>query len=245
MSFFARIEQILENAVEGTTSRLFRAELQPVQLAKAAARALDARQVIGPDGPEVPNRYRIFLHPADFERFAGYRNSLQAQLERYLDRYAADRGLQPVAAWDVELAVDDSLRPRAIRVEAEMVDVEAPADERDQIGPQEGTAVLPRVSDFAARRGATLVGEDGREFQVVGDITSLGRALDNDVVIADSRVSRYHAQIRRLDGGFAIHDLGSTNGTAVAGKRVTELRLGDGDEISLGGYNIVLLLAGD
>ena len=244
MSIFARIEQILENAVEGTTSRLFRAELQPVQLAKAAARALDARQVIGPDGPEVPNRYRIFLHPADFERFAGYRNSLRAQLERYLDRYAADRGLQPVAAWDIDLAADDSLRPRAIRVEAEMVDVEAPADERDQIGRQEGTAVLPRVSDFASAMSAMLVGEDGREFQVVGDVTSLGRALD-DIVIADSRVSRYHAQIRRLDGGFAIHDLGSTNGTAVAGKRVTELRLGDGDEISLGGYNIVLRLVGD
>ena len=57
-------------------------------------------------------------------------------------------------------------------------------------------------------------------------------------MIQDTRVSRYHAQIVRDGHGPLVRDLGSTNGTAVAGRVVAEDRLADGDTLSLGGYQI-------
>jgi pSer/pThr/pTyr-binding forkhead associated (FHA) protein len=100
-----------------------------------------------------------------------------------------------------------------------------PRIQRPQPGPQAGQAII-------------LTLEDGRQVPLTNGALRIGRALDNDLVIADSRVSRYHAQIVRDGQGPMVRDLGSTNGTAVAGRVVSEYRLGDGDTLSLGGYLI-------
>lgn len=58
----------------------------------------------------------------------------------------------------------------------------------------------------------------------------LGRAGDCDFVIPDPSVSRHHAVLRPVPGGWEITDLGSTNGTRVNGWRVegpTPVRSGD------------------
>lgn len=235
-----RIERLLEHAVEGTSSRLFRARLQPVQLAKAASRALEAQQLIGPDGPEVPNQYRIALNPTDFAQFSAYQQSLQTQIERYLDRFAADRGLRPVAAWRVEVVADEGVRPRAVGVDARMADVDAPsAAPPGAVRVPERAVPAPEPRPAGPVGSAVLMAEDGRQLSVRRDVTTLGRALDNHVVIADSRVSRHHAEILRDGETYGVRDLGSTNGTAVAGRRVGQQRLADGDEISLGGFKLV------
>jgi pSer/pThr/pTyr-binding forkhead associated (FHA) protein len=53
-------------------------------------------------------------------------------------------------------------------------------------------------------------------------------------VLDDPNVSRQHAELRREDGGWAVHDLGSTNGIKLNGKRSRGGRLNPGDEITLG-----------
>lgn len=238
-----RIERLLEDAVEGTSRRLFRARVEPVQIAKAAARALEEQQVIGPDGPEVPNDYQIALHPEDYARFVQYRQSLQTNVQRYLEQFAGDRGLRPVADWRVELAADEQVRRRTIRVDARMADPtigrRMTAEEHAAI---EGTAALRPAHDVAPRSRAILIAEDGRRFPLTAEITSIGRALDNDIVIADSRVSRYHARIERDGTAWALRDVGSTNGTAVGTHRVTEQRLANRSELSLGGFKLMIHL---
>jgi pSer/pThr/pTyr-binding forkhead associated (FHA) protein len=67
-----------------------------------------------------------------------------------------------------------------------------------------------------------------------GRATRLGRAHDNDVILADNRASQYHATITAASGRFFIRDLGSTNGTFVDGARVIERALSDGNQIKLG-----------
>jgi pSer/pThr/pTyr-binding forkhead associated (FHA) protein len=83
---------------------------------------------------------------------------------------------------------------------------------------------------------ACLVDGSGRRFQLrAGAPTTLGRAVDNDIVIADASVSRHHASIAPRDGGFVLRDLGSQNGTYVGGQRVAgERALADGDDLRLG-----------
>ncbi len=52
-------------------------------------------------------------------------------------------------------------------------------------------------------------------------VLRIGRADDNDVVVADLSVSRWHAELRRVPGGgFQLTDLGSHNGTFVNGQRL-------------------------
>ena len=74
------------------------------------------------------------------------------------------------------------------------------------------------------------------EFSVTNG-KSLGRAIDNDVVLPDTYVSRKHAKISFENGLYVIEDLGSTNGTFLNGDNIQgkgKQPLKDGDEIRLG-----------
>jgi ABC-type multidrug transport system ATPase subunit len=63
----------------------------------------------------------------------------------------------------------------------------------------------------------------------------IGRAPDNDLVLDDLLVSRYHAELRQLpDGGYQIADLGSQNGTFVNGRQVSAQPIAGGDTIGIG-----------
>ena len=71
--------------------------------------------------------------------------------------------------------------------------------------------------------------------RVLGQVLRIGRADDNDVVLADLRVSRRHAELRKLGGGrFQLTDTGSSNGTHVNGERVTTAVVTEADVIDIG-----------
>jgi ABC transport system ATP-binding/permease protein len=74
--------------------------------------------------------------------------------------------------------------------------------------------------------------------------TAIGRALDNDIVVDDLLVSRYHAELRRTpDGRHEIVDLGSRNGTFVDGDPVTRRTLDDRARVGIG-HSTFLFSAG-
>ena len=66
-------------------------------------------------------------------------------------------------------------------------------------------------------------------------VLKIGRAADNDVVVADLSVSRYHAELRRsLHGSYEIVDLGSHNGTYLNGQRITASPVTEIDIVGVG-----------
>lgn len=70
-------------------------------------------------------------------------------------------------------------------------------------------------------------------------VTSIGRKIDNELVLNDPRVSRRHAELRCFRGRFVVFDMGSSGGTYVNGHRVNHSVVYDGDVISLAGVQLV------
>ena len=62
-----------------------------------------------------------------------------------------------------------------------------------------------------AQRGEEI----GRRYDLDAAQLTIGRGADNDLVLNDPMVSRYHAVVKRQGDGFAISDLGSANPVAV------------------------------
>ena len=74
----------------------------------------------------------------------------------------------------------------------------------------------------------------GRTFAVDQSQVTIGRSSECDIQIDDDNVSRKHAQIGCQDGLVWLRDLGSTNGSYVNSKRVSEVPLNDGDLVLIG-----------
>ena len=62
----------------------------------------------------------------------------------------------------------------------------------------------------------------------------IGRKPGNDLVVADEKASGVHAEVAFEGGRYVLRDLGSTNGTMMDGRKVTEVVLGRGDTFTIG-----------
>jgi pSer/pThr/pTyr-binding forkhead associated (FHA) protein len=83
--------------------------------------------------------------------------------------------------------------------------------------------------------------ETGRtfEFWPTSDETRIGRGVhQNNIVLEDAQVSRQHAMIKRDGQNMTLVDPGSANGTLINGCRIKEHQLKDGDQFSIGKYNL-------
>ena len=73
----------------------------------------------------------------------------------------------------------------------------------------------------------------GRRY-TVGTATVIGRSEDADIVVDDSYASDLHVRVGMQNGTMTVHDLGSTNGTYVNGRRITvptAVALGDSVQV--------------
>jgi adenylate cyclase len=85
----------------------------------------------------------------------------------------------------------------------------------------------------------TVNGEE-RAVSLAGGRVRLGRGSDNDVVLSDVSVSRYHAEILRELNGWSVHDLKSTNGIEVNRAPVEKAPLRTGDLLTIGSFEVRL-----
>lgn len=234
------MERALQRAVERPFTRLARSTLQPVEVARALGKELVANRRVGIDRVYAPNWFRAELSELEFRQFEPFLLQLEGEIAQDLIRQAQRRRYVFVGDVTVELLANAALRRGDILATAEIRETAPP--KRTAAPPVAQTSVIPIVAPSPASPvtnadTVTLVVRDEHGIEqrlpMAGVELTLGRGLENDVVLESLSVSREHARLVQ-DGGLFVEDLASRNGTFVNGQRVQRARVRPGDRIRLG-----------
>jgi hypothetical protein len=203
---------------------------------------MEDHEVLGPEGkPHAPTHYWIHLNPDDYHALAEDRETLEEALTRHVTELAAQAEQILTVTPTVHVLMDEGVEPHQVHIEARWMPERAPAQEgtremsAEELSEEEATdeeLIAPPGRPF-------LILEGQRHVNLLQPVISIGRAVDNDIIIEDSRVSRQHAQLRRRYDRYVLYDLGSTGGTEVNGYPVEECVLHSGDVISFAGVQVI------
>jgi SARP family transcriptional regulator, regulator of embCAB operon len=134
-----------------------------------------------------------------------------------------------------------SLHERILRQEALDVKHAARATAKRAVATLERRTRASQQSATAQLRNAV-----GRTYPLRGATTRIGRLSDNDIVLDDATVSRYHAMIVDTGTSFVITDLRSANGVIVADSRIRgSAALAEGDRVRISDHEFTFEIGGD
>ena len=256
----AAVERFFERLFERPAARLFQAQLEPVQIQRSLERAMEAERTMHSRRPYAPSSYRVLVSAQDHAALDPANGTLRTDLGESLRRYARAHGYTLLAQPRVDIEASNVVPQGDLRVFATPVvvpaatnghsaaPVSAPVEADDQLDDEpvlpisEATAVYAAASPSIPRAVLAIrsPGQPVTRLPVRPGTIRLGRALDNDVVLADDRCSRRHGQIGIRHGMLVYTDLGSTNGSFLNNGAVTEIALGPGDVLQLGSSTITI-----
>jgi len=177
-----------------------------------------------------PDQFTLTFHPGQIALFASQLPRAQASLADGLADVLAQHGMTLIHPPHVTLASDPTLASREIRAIS--------WHSRD---PLTFSALMDTPSEPTDEPppGAFLVVDGKRHFPLAAPVISIGRRLDNHLVLDDPHVSRTHAQLRSQRGKFVLVDLNSTGGTRVNGNVIRQHTLKPGDVITIAGIELI------
>ncbi|CAN5241266.1 hypothetical protein BH24ACT16_BH24ACT16_04370 [soil metagenome] len=264
MGFLKQIEKSMESLVEGVFGRAFRRQVHPVEIAKGLTKQMDEGRMISVSRTYAPNDFTVHLSAEDHESMQAYERSLRDELIQYASTHAENKHYHLMTPPKVRFETEDTLKFGEFGVTAKLTGGEGPRErdapsdtsgqtkifrteepeeneEQDEDGNGYGvsgdtasiSAEQARREGLARETVEITIGDETQTLEGNGPWT-VGRAEDNDIVIPDPNISRRHARLERHDSGFAVEDLGSTNGTLLDGAPIGRERIDDGDEITFG-----------
>jgi hypothetical protein len=250
-----RFERRLGGLVEGAFAKVFKGEVQPVEVASALQREADDRKsVIGEGKVLVPNDYVVELGSHDYARLHPWEEPLATELAAMVNEHAAEQGYSFVGRVLVRLEETAELDTGVFRIRSgvsagDVVDggrlVKAGSGSSSWPAAAPANSGLPGSPRLVIASGGKA---DNRSPEARGEeqammlthaVTVVGRASDADLRLSDPGVSRRHAEIRYEQGVFLIVDLGSTNGLRVNDVPTTRRQLSPGDRIQLGSTTLL------
>lgn len=209
MGLLDKIEKGLERKVTGLFSKTFKASLEPIEIASAIKHEMDASaSVISRERILVPNSYLVQLSPKDYERLNALGEPLLDELSKISREHAKKQNFQFGEVLQITLSPD----PKLVLGQLEVKSAGKTLD----------------VQWLAQLEVA------GKAYPIKATRTTVGRDSLADIQIKDNGLSRKHFEIL-WDGERAmVKDLGSTNGTKVAGKKIDKMAIFSGSVISAG-----------
>ena len=252
MSVLRNIESKLESLFEGVFGRAFRANVQPVELARKLIKEMDDHRNVSVSRVYVPNEYTIYLSAGDHEQFESYESQLKGELADYLSEHARRENYVLLSPPRVQLETDEDLDVGVFGIATRMVQkggVQAGDEPEGDVEPNatmvyKPTAAPPQATEAASpvdlgiQREVVVLSWDGQRHEISKRRVVLGRSKDADLQVADPNTSRRHAELRQEGATYWLIDLDSTNGVEVRGKRVKRLKLEDGTRFTIGSTEI-------
>jgi hypothetical protein len=121
MSLAQRFERRLESVVGSAFARVFKGQVEPVEIATALQReATDKRNVMGTGEVLAPNRYRVTLSPSDYERLVPWEVQLTNSLAELVQEHLDQNGWRTIGDIEVYLARDEALHTGVFGVASRM-----------------------------------------------------------------------------------------------------------------------------
>ncbi len=252
MAVLRNIEQKLESLFEGVFGRAFRANVQPVELARKLVKEMDDHRMISVSRVYVPNEYTVYLSPGDREQFASYEDALKGELQEYLGEHARKESYDllstPVVLLetDADLAVGEfGIATRMVQDTPEPVRAGAPSPQPEPGATMIYKAAAQPVTEAASvdelglsRELVSLTAGETR-YEIDKRRTVIGRSKECDIQVVDPNISRRHAELRQEGTAYWLVDLDSTNGIIVNGRRLKRAKLESGDKVTLGSTELV------
>ena len=248
MNVLRHLEEMLAGFVEGTFGRVFRSEVQPIQIAHKLAREMVEHKTVSVSRVYVPNEYVVYLSPPDRERYSEVEAEVIDELGAYLLEQARREQVSLASRPVISFETDEELSLGEFGIQARLVRAALQEDGDPEQGEHGHTMIYstserlrgPVQTNRAARTPRALLVVNGRRMLVPPRGGVIGRSRECDIVLDDSNVSRRHAELHPDLDGWTIGDLGSTNGVRVNGRRIEHREpLQPGDRIDLGATTLV------
>jgi len=225
----AKLEAQIEQFVEGTLTRLLAGRLQAREVAVRLARAMEDNARPGPHNNRLaPTHYHVRINPEDAGAIRTATPDLTDSLSTELVIFARELGLSLPGQPVIIIEADPTVETHDVIVEA------SAGRPMAQTRPM---AALTRTTSNPSKAYLIVNGE--RHVPLDKAVVTLGRKLDNTIIVDDPRVSRHHAQLRQRYSHWILYDLGSASGTYVNNSRVDECLLQPGDVILLAGVALI------
>jgi FhaA, N-terminal domain/FHA domain len=269
MNLLKSVESTIANLLEGAFGRIFRSEVRPMELARKLAREMDEHRTQSVSRVYAPNEFAVWLSPADRARYEGVEDEVIDELCAYLLEHARREELMLASAPHISFNTDERLSLGEFGIQAQLVR-HAPPGEPEERGRARETAprareTAPRAREPADKHGETMIYSSSARVEgrleearsrrraqrarlILADRrlllppggATIGRSRDCDIVLDDAGISRRHAEISPDADGWAISDLGSTNGVIVNGREIEGRQaLHTGDRVELGSTEIL------
>lgn len=227
----SRFEALAQQLVEGTFRRLLG---QDTSSTDVIASQLAQAMVASRRGDVVASRYEIELSAEGYLTLQSQQEVLTAELAAYLESLASELEVTLPQRPSILLKPNPVLRKEEVTVQALH---EPTRSSTTQI--QERPLAELDVAAALQRLDAYLIISGRQHVPLSKPLLSIGRQLDNDIVLDAATVSRRHAQIRWRFGRFVLYDLSRRGRTAVNGQPASEHPLEPGDVISLSGVMLI------
>jgi len=201
-------------------------------VAEQLAREIEEASKRDPQGRVfAPDQFTLSLHTIDARTLAGNTPHVQEAIAGAIHDALGAAGLSVARFPHVTLSADPTLRIGEARAIA--------WHSRDPLGstPSSGEDIDEPLTPPAV--GAFLIVDGKRHFRLDWPLITIGRKLDNHLVLPDPHVSRRHAEIRLQGGRYMLRDLNSTAGTRINGQLAIEHLLQPGDVVTISGISLI------
>jgi hypothetical protein len=231
-----KFEQRLEQMISGAFARAFRSAVQPVEISAALQRECDNNaQILSRERRLVPNDFHVELAQSDLDRLAPYDTTLAKELKEQLQDHADAQGYVFPGPVKIGFEAADDLTTGRFRIRSQA------------LAQVTGHSTHTQVS-----RARALLDVNGTRHPLQPPGLVVGRGTEADLRINDPGVSRKHVEFLVVSAGsdstdpeIEVHDMGSTNGMLVNGRKVPRATVRDGAEVKIGTTTLTVRIVRD